>query len=152
MQRHGIQVSSTGCFPSPLAPIHILRNCIAAWSIATILTGLLSFMTENTHSVGTVNTTDDEKRKLANKSLEYNVGDATFRRLFPEIAERYRPPEESLDATNTPTNGKNTGEVAQDGKPNTAQSSANRSSQWTPLLFKLAILAVAVYVAYIQRT
>ena len=36
-----------------------------AWSVATILTGLLSFMLEKSPTLGSVETTDAEKRRLA---------------------------------------------------------------------------------------
>ena len=36
-----------------------------AWSVATILTGLLSFMLEKSPTLGSVETTEAEKRRLA---------------------------------------------------------------------------------------
>ncbi|XP_033221994.1 ubiquitin-conjugating enzyme E2 J2-like [Belonocnema kinseyi] len=55
-----------------------------AWSVSTILTGLLSFMIENSPTLGSITTTDYEKRHLAAQSLEYNLRDKIFCELFPE--------------------------------------------------------------------
>lgn len=81
-----------------------------AWSVSTILTGLLSFMVhslkyfdsviseryliivlrlqiEKSPTLGSINTTDYEKRQLAAQSLEYNLRDKMFCELFPETVE-----------------------------------------------------------------
>lgn len=55
-----------------------------AWSVSTILTGLLSFMIENSPTLGSITTTDYEKKHLAAQSLEYNLKDKLFCELFPE--------------------------------------------------------------------
>ncbi|KYM96391.1 Ubiquitin-conjugating enzyme E2 J2 [Cyphomyrmex costatus] len=83
-----------------------------AWSVSTILTGLLSFMVhslkfdnivlkkcliivlclqiEKSPTLGSINTTDYEKRQLAAQSLEYNLRDKMFCELFPETVETIR--------------------------------------------------------------
>lgn len=61
-----------------------------AWSVSTILTGLLSFMIEKSPTLGSINTTDYEKRQLAAQSLEYNLRDKMFCELFPETVETIR--------------------------------------------------------------
>ncbi|XP_063983572.1 ubiquitin-conjugating enzyme E2 J2 [Diachasmimorpha longicaudata] len=55
-----------------------------AWSVATILTGLLSFMIEKSPTLGSINTTDWEKRQYASQSLEFNLRDKIFCELFPD--------------------------------------------------------------------
>ncbi|XP_012271105.1 ubiquitin-conjugating enzyme E2 J2 [Orussus abietinus] len=55
-----------------------------AWTVSTILTGLLSFMIEKIPTFGSINTSDYEKKVLAFRSLEYNLKDKMFRELFPE--------------------------------------------------------------------
>ncbi|KAK9256299.1 ubiquitin-conjugating enzyme/RWD-like protein [Lipomyces tetrasporus] len=44
-----------------------------AWSVSTILTGLLSFMTSDELTTGALRSTNDEKAKLAELSREWNV-------------------------------------------------------------------------------
>lgn len=56
-----------------------------AWSVATILTGLLSFMLERSPTMGSVETSDYEKRILAEKSHQFNLKDRTFCELFPDL-------------------------------------------------------------------
>ncbi|EDV23885.1 uncharacterized protein TRIADDRAFT_27042 [Trichoplax adhaerens] len=58
-----------------------------AWSVSTILTGLLSFMLEKTSTLGSIETADFTKRRLAWESLQYNLNDAIFRECFPDIVE-----------------------------------------------------------------
>ncbi|KAF0305379.1 Ubiquitin-conjugating enzyme E2 J2 [Amphibalanus amphitrite] len=55
-----------------------------SWSVSTILTGLLSFMLEVSPTVGSIETSDYEKRIYAHHSLQYNLNDATFCELFPD--------------------------------------------------------------------
>lgn len=58
-----------------------------AWSVATILTGLLSFMLETTPTLGSCESTSYEKRKYARQSLEFNMKNEVFCELFPEVCE-----------------------------------------------------------------
>mmetsp|Transcript_11720 Transcript_11720/g.35152 ORF Transcript_11720/g.35152 Transcript_11720/m.35152 type:complete len:228 (-) Transcript_11720:184-867(-) len=57
------------------------------WSVATILTGLYSFMLENQATLGSVDATPAQRRKFAAQSLPFNCADATFRALFPDLVE-----------------------------------------------------------------
>lgn len=58
-----------------------------AWSVATILTGLLSFMLEKSPTFGSIETSDYEKRHLAQQSLTFNLKDKVFTELFPDTVE-----------------------------------------------------------------
>jgi len=58
-----------------------------AWSVGTILTGLLSFMLEKSPTLGSIETTDQEKKSLAIKSIEFNLKDKIVTELFPETVE-----------------------------------------------------------------
>jgi len=59
------------------------------WCVGTILTGVLSFMLEDTPTQGSVegHVSDAEKRALAAASMEYNLKEPKFRSLFPNAAE-----------------------------------------------------------------
>jgi len=58
------------------------------WSVRLILVGLQSFMMEAADkSLGSVEATDEEKRRLAAESLGFNVKDKIFCSLFPELVE-----------------------------------------------------------------
>ncbi|XP_065298808.1 ubiquitin-conjugating enzyme E2 J2-like isoform X2 [Dermacentor albipictus] len=61
-----------------------------AWSVATILTGLLSFMVEKNPTLGSIDTTDREKKQLARESLEFNLKDEMFCELFPDLVEEIK--------------------------------------------------------------
>ncbi|ESN95317.1 hypothetical protein HELRODRAFT_86847 [Helobdella robusta] len=58
-----------------------------AWGVATILTGLLSFMLEKSPTLGSIETSDYIKKQLAWQSAEFNLKDKTFCELFPDLAE-----------------------------------------------------------------
>lgn len=57
------------------------------WSVGTILTGLLSFMLENTPTFGSTESSLYEKQQYAKKSLAFNLKNSTFRELFPQICD-----------------------------------------------------------------
>ena len=59
-----------------------------SWSVSTILTGLLSFMTGDEATTGSINTTESQKKILARRSVEYNThSNRRFKTVFPEIVE-----------------------------------------------------------------
>lgn len=58
-----------------------------AWTISTILTGLLSFMLENTPTEGSTDSSNVVKRRMATESLEFNIKNKIFCELFPEYVE-----------------------------------------------------------------
>lgn len=62
-----------------------------AWSVDTILTGLLSFFLSDSESgYGSVQSSDEQRRQLARSSWAHNATDPDFVQLFPELME---PPE-----------------------------------------------------------
>merc|ERR1719348_2305433 len=61
-----------------------------AWSVASILTGLVSFMTEKTPTLGSLETSDYTKRQLALQSLECNLQNKVFVELFPDLCDDIR--------------------------------------------------------------
>ncbi|SGZ49336.1 CIC11C00000001646 [Sungouiella intermedia] len=57
-----------------------------AWSVLTILTGLLSFMTGDEQTTGSITSSDMVKRKLAEESKKWNLTENTrFGAVFPEL-------------------------------------------------------------------
>eukprot|EP00339_Tiarina_fusa_P016106 CAMPEP_0117019730 /NCGR_PEP_ID=MMETSP0472-20121206/15096_1 /TAXON_ID=693140 ORGANISM="Tiarina fusus, Strain LIS" /NCGR_SAMPLE_ID=MMETSP0472 /ASSEMBLY_ACC=CAM_ASM_000603 /LENGTH=221 /DNA_ID=CAMNT_0004724763 /DNA_START=325 /DNA_END=990 /DNA_ORIENTATION=+ len=60
------------------------------WSVSTILTGLYSFMIETAPTLGSIETTTSQKQRFARQSLEFNVSDPTFCKLFPEYVEMHQ--------------------------------------------------------------
>eukprot|EP01097_Dermamoeba_algensis_P005573 TRINITY_DN353_c0_g1_i4.p2 TRINITY_DN353_c0_g1~~TRINITY_DN353_c0_g1_i4.p2 ORF type:complete len:153 (-),score=44.34 TRINITY_DN353_c0_g1_i4:309-767(-) len=57
------------------------------WSVGSILTGLLSFMLEESNSVGSIRSNLAERQKLAVLSHAFNRSNPIFRKTFPELAE-----------------------------------------------------------------
>ncbi|KAJ7230359.1 UBC-like protein [Mycena pura] len=58
-----------------------------AWSVSTILTGLLSFMLSDEMTTGSVTSTDGHKRAFAARSHAWNIQQARFREAFPEYCD-----------------------------------------------------------------
>ena len=73
------------------------------WSVATILTGLYSFMLEDAPTLGSVDATAAQRRELAARSLAFNVRDDQFRRLFPELVAEHDARREAAAAAAPPT-------------------------------------------------
>ncbi|KAF9244169.1 UBC-like protein [Melanogaster broomeanus] len=55
-----------------------------AWSVATILTGLLSFMLSDEMTTGSVTSTDSHKKAFAAKSHSFNLIQPRFKEAFPD--------------------------------------------------------------------
>ena len=54
-----------------------------AWSVGTILTGLLSFMLEKSPTLGSIETSEAVKRRFAIATHEFNLKNKVFTELFP---------------------------------------------------------------------
>ena len=63
------------------------------WSVASILTGLLSVMhdtsREASYAAGSISASSYDRRRLARQSLAYNVKNPIFCKLFPEYVEEH---------------------------------------------------------------
>lgn len=55
------------------------------WSVSTMLQGLVSFMNLNDVTVGSISTTDDERRRLASVSAEHTKSITVINELFPDL-------------------------------------------------------------------
>lgn len=60
-----------------------------AWSVATILNGLLSFMMEDTPTTGSITSTTNEKKIFALRSHKHNMDNKLFRDIFPDLCASY---------------------------------------------------------------
>ncbi|KAL5015343.1 hypothetical protein ScPMuIL_009613 [Solemya velum] len=61
-----------------------------AWSVSTILTGLLSFMLEKSPTLGSIETSDHTKRQLAAQSGLFNLNNKIFNELFPDVVDKIK--------------------------------------------------------------
>ncbi|KAF9218210.1 UBC-like protein [Gyrodon lividus] len=84
-----------------------------AWSVATILTGLLSFMLSDEMTTGSVTSSDSYKRAFAAKTHSFNLSQARFKEAFPDyctptlkdlpnMGERERGKPDTLSSTGSP--------------------------------------------------
>ncbi|KAG1776657.1 UBC-like protein [Suillus placidus] len=94
-----------------------------AWSVATILTGLLSFMLSDEMTTGSVTSSDGHKRAYATRSHSHNLTQPRFREAFPDYC------------TDTLRDLPNMGERER-GKPDTA---ATPTSPMSPSPFSPSI-------------
>ena len=77
-----------------------------SWSVGTILTGLVSYMTGNESSVGTIESTDAQKKHLANESFNWCIDPRSprgrkFCELFFDFVEEERNDRQKLVASTT---------------------------------------------------
>lgn len=92
------------------------------WSVSTILMGLFSFMLEDTPTLGSLITSDSQKKKFAAESLENSCRDKTFCELFPDLVALHQQqlmaqasqPSSGIAAISPPTN------AIADGSPSLA--------------------------------
>ncbi|WVQ63639.1 uncharacterized protein L199_001792 [Kwoniella botswanensis] len=82
---HKICMSMTSYHPSTYVT-SLPDRWNAAWSVATILTGLLSFMLSDEITAGAVKTSESDKKVLAKQSHAFNVANKKFREIFPDYA------------------------------------------------------------------
>ncbi|TMS33875.1 hypothetical protein L596_001564 [Steinernema carpocapsae] len=61
-----------------------------AWTVSTIINGLLSFMNESTPTLGCVTTSEAEKRAFAKKSLAFNLQNKVFCEIFEDLSKDLR--------------------------------------------------------------
>ncbi|GJJ11375.1 hypothetical protein Clacol_005607 [Clathrus columnatus] len=71
-------------WPFPTGQKNLLLNWNPAWSVATILTGLLSFMLSDEMTTGGLLSNPHDKRILASRSHAWNITQKRFKDAFPE--------------------------------------------------------------------
>lgn len=57
------------------------------WSVSTILMGLQAFMLDSAPTLGSIETSAAQKRKLAQGTMAFNLTNSVFVQLFPEFVE-----------------------------------------------------------------
>ena len=60
------------------------------WSVNNILTGFVSFMTEESNGMGSMKTNSYHRKLLASQSLKFNCKNQQFRKLFPKYYQLYQ--------------------------------------------------------------
>lgn len=59
-----------------------------AWSVSTILTGLMSFMVSDENTAGSITASTETRIEMAKRSRQFNNSqNAQFREIFPELVE-----------------------------------------------------------------
>lgn len=131
-----------------------------AWSVSTILTGLLSFMVENTPTSGSTESSDGTKRRLAQESKEFNLGDKIFCECFPELADeitqaldkKKKEAEEAKEKTQSQTIEKNENQNNINGTLQQTQTQNWTFSILSNLFVMIGLAAFAYVVKYVFST
>lgn len=127
------------------------------WGVSHILLGLQSFFYENTSTTGALHgISSAEKRRLAKQSLAFNVRNATFRRLFPELEEKYAEKQE-LERLKRAAQGNNPSTTSDDMASRDHQihqggvlgGGRRQLERWGDVLGVLGVLIVGVGLAAI---
>ncbi|KAJ1955352.1 Ubiquitin-conjugating enzyme E2 6, partial [Dispira parvispora] len=74
-----------------------------AWSVATILNGLLSFMVEEETTTGSIRMANRDRRVLAERSHRVNMQNSVFREVFPELCKAELSPLPEVPSSTTPS-------------------------------------------------
>lgn len=127
-----------------------------AWSVGTILTGLLSFMLEPTPTYGSTECSTAERQRLAAQSLVFNLANDTFCSLFPEICTEIsdklkKHNEEQLKKNNSNEDGAEADEGERMAVAVERQS-ARSTSMSANLLVLVSFAVFAMLVNYILKS
>jgi len=115
-----------------------------AWSVSTILTGLLSFMNEKSPTMGSIDTTDYDKRSLAFNSLEFNLRNRQFCELFPDTVTQMQAELDKRAALNKSMENQNQSQQVQE--------SSNLQSILTNIVVLIGFAAFAFTVKFVMKT
>lgn len=116
-----------------------------AWSVSTILTGLLSFMLEKSPTLGSIETSDYDKRQFAYQSLEFNLKDKQFCDLFPDTVSTIQAEITKRSATQNVT-------LENQKSIQAAAQPSNIQSCITNLCVVIGFAAFAFTVKYVMKT
>jgi len=123
-----------------------------AWSVSTILTGLLSFMLEKAPTLGSIETTDYQKKQFALNSLEYNLKDKTFTELFPDICKEIKELLDNQRDQNDPNEGTaNNGEFLLPNDLNSENDNFVNGSTFANICVFVGFAVFALVVNYVIK-
>jgi len=101
------------------------------WSVSSVITGLYTFWLDTAPTVGSMQSTDEQKRRYAIESWAFNRRDPVVRQLFPELLESPDP----LPALP---------EVPKSVVGISSTASATWGWSWTALVFLVSVCVAAV--------
>ncbi|CAH8488522.1 unnamed protein product [Schistosoma turkestanicum] len=118
-----------------------------AWSVSSILTGLLSFMLENTCTMGSVVTSTSTKKQLAKSSGDFNLKSEIFCELFPGIVKEIRENLLAEELHNKLLNSSNQRQLQSDGTAtnNSGVNGENRNEWHISKLFVLIVFSIFAF-------
>lgn len=113
-----------------------------AWTVSTIITGLLSFMNDSAPTLGSITSSDAEKKILARRSKAFNLKDKVFCSLFPDVVEEIK---KELSDANT------TEEATLKEEEERLLNAAEPSSGLSSIVSNLIVIAGVVVLAFAVR-
>ncbi|CAH8514909.1 Ubiquitin-conjugating enzyme E2 J2, variant 2 [Schistosoma haematobium] len=120
-----------------------------AWSVSSILTGLLSFMLENTCTMGSVVTSTCTKKQLAKTSGDFNLKSEIFCELFPGIVKEIRENLTAEELRSKLLNSSNRRQSQSDASTNNSGINDENRNEWH--ISKLFVLIVFSIFAFLVQ-
>ncbi|VDO49751.1 unnamed protein product [Schistosoma margrebowiei] len=120
-----------------------------AWSVSSILTGLLSFMLENTCTMGSVVTSTCTKKQLAKTSGDFNLKSEIFCELFPGIVKEIRENLTAEELRSKLLNSSNQRQSQSDASTNNSSVNGENRNEWH--ISKLFVLIVFSIFAFLVQ-
>jgi len=111
-----------------------------SWTVSTIVMGLISFMNETSPTLGSITTSDAERRVLAHRSRDFNLRDKQFCEIFPELTATLRA-EAEREQANAKTTEPGNDQVCKQANENRESSSLTANIL---MIAGVVILAIAV--------
>jgi ubiquitin-conjugating enzyme E2 J2 len=122
------------------------------WGAGTILKGLVSFMCEDTPTLGSIEASFAARRQFAADSLQFNERDPVFRAIFPDVlgdfanSERRRSSSaSSASSASSPSSASEPGPII--ANPPAPAAVAKRSVAKRRRWFRMPLIDVLTYVA-----
>lgn len=120
------------------------------WSLSTILTGLLSFMLEEHHAIGSIQASDLQRKMYAKKSLQFNLKNGTFVELFPEIANEIKEKLERTKKLKDKAEKESKERSEQPASPNVQRYERFNSFFWS-CIYNLLVVIILILLVYFFR-